>query len=66
MTRQNAVPAGNNVPTISALIPLWDLCNHANGTVRYLFLSQIPRIFFNDIILQTIAEHLQNGFWMLI
>nr|CAH7713987.1 unnamed protein product [Callosobruchus chinensis] len=33
MTRQNAIPSEDGGHLDTALIPLWDMCNHANGTV---------------------------------
>lgn len=33
MTRQNTVPSEDGENTINALIPLWDICNHINGTI---------------------------------
>ncbi|XP_057661907.1 actin-histidine N-methyltransferase [Diorhabda carinulata] len=33
MTRQNKVPSENGITRIDALIPLWDICNHMNGTI---------------------------------
>lgn len=35
MTRQNLVPSSDGKTMIPALIPLWDLCNHKNGKVKY-------------------------------
>ena len=32
ITRQNKIPSTTGEPTL-ALIPMWDLCNHCNGTV---------------------------------
>lgn len=34
MTRQNTIPSKDGTQLINALIPLWDLCNHTNGTVN--------------------------------
>lgn len=31
MTRQNAVPSPDGSNMLSALVPLWDMCNHATG-----------------------------------
>ena len=33
MTRQNQIPSMDGQHMISALIPLWDMCNHTNGQV---------------------------------
>ncbi|KAK4886511.1 hypothetical protein RN001_002782 [Aquatica leii] len=33
MTRQNTIPTDDGTKLISALIPLWDLCNHTNGNI---------------------------------
>ncbi|KAF5308840.1 hypothetical protein FQR65_LT00540 [Abscondita terminalis] len=33
MTRQNTIPTDDGTQLISALIPLWDLCNHTNGNI---------------------------------
>nr|XP_023021881.1 histone-lysine N-methyltransferase setd3 [Leptinotarsa decemlineata] len=33
MTRQNTIPSEDGQCMINALIPLWDMCNHTNGTV---------------------------------
>ncbi|XP_056631970.1 actin-histidine N-methyltransferase [Diorhabda sublineata] len=33
MTRQNKVPSEDGKDAINALIPLWDICNHMNGTI---------------------------------
>lgn len=33
MTRQNTIPSLDGGNMINALIPLWDMCNHTNGTV---------------------------------
>ncbi|XP_068711253.1 actin-histidine N-methyltransferase-like [Montipora foliosa] len=32
ITRQNKIPSTTGEPTL-ALIPMWDLCNHCNGTI---------------------------------
>ena len=32
ITRQNKIPSTTGEPTL-ALIPMWDICNHSNGTV---------------------------------
>lgn len=34
MSRQNQIPDSTGSRLITALIPKWDMCNHANGTVR--------------------------------
>ncbi|XP_054154057.1 actin-histidine N-methyltransferase-like [Oppia nitens] len=31
MTRQNAIPSGDGQSMTTALIPLWDMCNHKHG-----------------------------------
>ena len=38
MTRMNNIPSEED-PTapVPALIPFWDLCNHSNGRVSYIF-----------------------------
>ncbi|KAG5877595.1 hypothetical protein JTB14_027599 [Gonioctena quinquepunctata] len=33
MTRQNTIPSEDGQSMINALIPLWDMCNHTNGTI---------------------------------
>ncbi|CAG9836561.1 unnamed protein product [Diabrotica balteata] len=33
MTRQNTIPSECHEGTVNALIPLWDMCNHINGTI---------------------------------
>ncbi|XP_070578396.1 actin-histidine N-methyltransferase-like [Ptychodera flava] len=33
MTRQNQIPAKDAVQLTTALVPLWDMCNHANGSI---------------------------------
>lgn len=43
MTRQNTIPSEDKSSMISALIPLWDFCNHTSGNVSFnpiiLFIS---------------------------
>ncbi|CAH0559894.1 unnamed protein product [Brassicogethes aeneus] len=43
MTRQNTIPAVNSDQMINALIPLWDLCNHTNGTISTDFNPQLDQ-----------------------
>ncbi|CAG9762489.1 unnamed protein product [Ceutorhynchus assimilis] len=43
MTRQNMIPSEDDNSMINALIPLWDLCNHTNGTISTDFNSQQDR-----------------------
>lgn len=33
MTRQNTIPSSDQSTSVNALIPLWDLCNHTNGSI---------------------------------
>ncbi|XP_015587046.1 histone-lysine N-methyltransferase setd3 [Cephus cinctus] len=33
MTRQNMIPSANGPQMIHALIPMWDMCNHEEGTI---------------------------------
>ncbi|XP_017782395.1 PREDICTED: histone-lysine N-methyltransferase setd3 [Nicrophorus vespilloides] len=33
MTRQNTIPSEDKAEMTSALIPLWDFCNHTNGNI---------------------------------
>lgn len=35
MTRQNQIPTEDGSRVTLALIPLWDMCNHTNGLVRF-------------------------------
>ncbi len=36
MTRQNQIPSSRSDAAITALIPLWDMCNHCNGQVSHV------------------------------
>jgi len=42
MTRQNQIPNAETGEVDTALIPLWDMCNHTNGWVSSLN--------FNDVV----------------
>lgn len=33
MTRQNQIPTPDGSKITFGLIPMWDMCNHCNGTV---------------------------------
>lgn len=43
MTRQNTIPSENGDHMINALIPLWDLCNHTNGTISTNYNPELNR-----------------------
>ncbi|XP_050299746.1 actin-histidine N-methyltransferase [Anthonomus grandis grandis] len=43
MTRQNMIPSEDGSTMINALIPLWDLCNHTNGTISTDYNPQLKR-----------------------
>jgi len=43
MTRQNMIPSEDGSTMINALIPLWDLCNHTNGTISTDYNPQLDR-----------------------
>lgn len=48
MTRQNLVPSSDCKLQVNALIPLWDLCNHAVGKVSHvIFISCLNIFVFN-------------------
>lgn len=34
MTRQNFIPSPDGAANVTSLVPLFDMCNHANGRVR--------------------------------
>ncbi|CAH1997588.1 unnamed protein product [Acanthoscelides obtectus] len=44
MTRQNAIPSEDGDHLETALIPLWDICNHANGTISTDYNTEAQRI----------------------
>lgn len=41
MTRQNIIPSRNDSQMIHALIPMWDMCNHEEGIVSFIILTDI-------------------------
>lgn len=43
MTRQNMIPSDNGETKVSALIPLWDLCNHTNGMISTDYNPELNR-----------------------
>ncbi|KAJ8922590.1 hypothetical protein NQ315_007620 [Exocentrus adspersus] len=43
MTRQNTIPSLDGGNMINALIPLWDMCNHTNGTISTDYNPQLDR-----------------------
>ncbi|KAL1510056.1 hypothetical protein ABEB36_004712 [Hypothenemus hampei] len=43
MTRQNMIPSSDGSAMINALIPLWDLCNHSNGTISTAYNPELNR-----------------------
>ncbi|XP_041468746.1 actin-histidine N-methyltransferase-like [Lytechinus variegatus] len=40
MTRQNQIPAKDSKGLSLSLIPLWDMCNHANGEMKTDFIEE--------------------------
>ncbi|XP_030745557.1 actin-histidine N-methyltransferase [Sitophilus oryzae] len=43
MTRQNMIPSEDGSTMINSLIPLWDMCNHSNGTISTDYNPQLDR-----------------------
>ncbi|CAH1159824.1 unnamed protein product [Phaedon cochleariae] len=43
MTRQNTIPSEDGENMINALIPLWDMCNHTNGTISTDYNPELQR-----------------------
>mmetsp|Transcript_17006 Transcript_17006/g.52208 ORF Transcript_17006/g.52208 Transcript_17006/m.52208 type:complete len:340 (-) Transcript_17006:195-1214(-) len=43
VTRQNQVPCGNGAQTL-ALVPIWDMCNHAPGAVTTCYDVDLKRL----------------------
>nr|XP_022902024.1 histone-lysine N-methyltransferase setd3 [Onthophagus taurus] len=43
MTRQNTIPSEDGKERVNALIPLWDMCNHTNGSISTDYNPELDR-----------------------